>query len=621
MLHTYYANYEPWLTPVNDRLQRYVDRRIFTAALKNEEARKVTTKAAFEKRAAEMRAVFAESLGPTPYNPATPLEARVTGTIVEEDLTIEKVVFTSRPHVYVTANVYIPRGLELPAPAVLFQPGHGYEGKGYPQYQMVARTIALSGLIVMLMDPPEQGERLSCWVKGEEKARVPGITHDNVGNLLYLAGRTHAAYFLADAMRAVDYLISRPDVDPSRIGATGSSGGGTMTSVLAVMDPRIAAAAPGTFLSTKEAISMASQGQDMEQMWPGTMDRGFDHHELISTFAPKPYLILVADADSFPIDGTIEIYNHAKECYRLYGKEENIQFFADRTTHAYTYNLAKAAGEFFTKAFGVETRPAPPLEKVNTPLPQEEINVTKAGQVTWEYPDAWPLWREAQEHLKNSYKPSKEVKQRALARIVHADDRPSLATTFRIYSTSEDGKVRYAMWFTERDLTAFGMILTENPEVKQPVTIAVFPNGTLDAPKYSDQLNEILASGRTLVVASLTGRGLGRRPKYRSADSPIRMDLQADHDLIFLGDSLAALLARDILGTCRVVENELGDSAPEIFATGEAAIWAQLAQGANPALTVRTEDAVTLSSFFENPYYNRDLLYTVRALGLAQYLD
>ena len=621
MNYEYYSTLVPFISSTNDQMARHIDRRTYAAIEENDKERNaIKGKRELDKRIQAMRAAFAASIGPLPYNPATPLNARVTGTLVEEDMSIEKVVFTSRPHIYVTATVYVPRDIDLPAPAILFQPGHAAVGKAHPQYQQVARTIAAHGMIVMLMDPPGQGERLNYFVEGEEKPRIGGAVpdHDQFGTLFYLAGRNPVACFLADAMRAIDYLQTRSDVDPMRIGATGSSGGGTMTSVLAAIDPRVQAAAPGTFLTTRDAITVAAMGQDIEQMWPRTLLDGFDHHELLTCFCPKPYLILAVDSDAFPIDGTNEIYEYAKECYRLYGKPDNLRLFVDASLHKFTLPLARAAGQFFAEVFGL---PAHDVSIENVPvLTTEELNVTASGQVVWEYPDAWPMWREAQEFLKNSYRPGPEVRERGLARLLDVYSAPANALNFRTSATSPDGKTKYVMWLTGKNLPVFGVLLSEAPGEGRPVTVAVLPNGMQDATAYAEDLDAILASGRDVLIANLTGRGLAKPPKLRATDAPTRAYFKADSDLMFLGDSLCTLLARDIIGTCRVVAHELGDEHPELFAPREAAIWAHFAAGVLPGVTVRSRDEVTLASLFADPYYDHDIIYSIRAPGLAQYL-
>lgn len=621
MNYEYFSTLVPYLSSTNDQMARHIDRRTFAAVEENEKQRNaIKGKRDLEKRIQAMRAAFAASIGPLPYNPGTPLNARVTGTLVEDDLVVEKVIFTSRPHVYVTATVYVPHDLELPAPAILFQPGHAANGKAHPQYQQVARTIAAHGMIVMLMDPPGQGERLNYFIEGEEKPRIGGAVpdHDQFGTLFYLAGRNPVACFLADAMRAIDYLQTRSDVDPMRIGATGSSGGGTMTSVLAAIDPRVQAAAPGTFISTHDAISVGAAGQDIEQMWPGTLAAGFDHHELVTCFCPKPYMILAVDADFFPIEGTYEVFEHAKRCYQIAGRPDAVQLTVDRSTHMFTLPLAKAAGRFFAEAFRL---PAKDVDISNVPtLTEKELSVTAKGQVLWEYPDAWPMWREAKEMLVNAYRPAPEVTKRALSRRLNAYSAPSTSQKYRIYAKNADGTVTHVMWYTGKNQHVHGVLLTNNPGVEQPVTVVLLPNGLADAPTYADRLDHLLATGRTLLIANLTGRGASRPQKFHPSSPDTRADFKAESDLMFLGDTLAALLAREVVATCNVVATECGGTMPSIFAVREAAIWAHFASCELDGVKIETHEELTLSSLFDNPYYDHDVVYTIRSSGLAKYL-
>ena len=149
----------------------------------------------------KMRESFIESLGGIPYDKTLPLEAHTTGVIDEDDLTIEKVIFQSRPGVYVTANLYIPKKRKSPCGAVLFQVGHAEIGKASGQYQRVARAICSAGLIVFVIDPVGQGERFSYFEPCVGKDIVPAtITdHQYAGEQCVLTGDCLARYFIADA--------------------------------------------------------------------------------------------------------------------------------------------------------------------------------------------------------------------------------------------------------------------------------------------------------------------------------------------------------------------------------------------------------------------------------------
>lgn len=286
--------------------------------------------------------------------------------------------------------------------------------------------------------------------------------------------------------------------------------------------------------------------------------------------------------------------------------------------HKYTLPLAKAAGQFFAEVFGL---PARDVSIENVPiLRDEELFATASGQVVWEYPDAWPMWREAQEFLKNVYRPGTEVRTRGLRRLLNVYSAPAGALNFRTAASYEGGRRKNVVWLSGKNLPCYGVLLTERPGERRPVTVAVLPNGLQDAETYAEDIEARLASGRTVLLANLTGRGAARPPKPLPHDGLFRSYFKADSDLMFLGDSFCTLLARDIIGTCRVVAHELLDEAPEIFAPREAAIWAHFAAVELPGVTVTSKDEVTLSSLFEDPYYDHNLVYSIRALGLAQYL-
>ena len=237
------------------KLWEHIMKRSEECFTKNAAARDaIRTKEELDAYAAAKREKFIERLGGIPYDSTLPLQAEITGSVEEPGLRIENIVFQSRPNVYVTANLYLPEKRKNPCGAVLLQMGHSNAGRFYTVYQKVARSIASAGLIVFAMDPMGQGERLSYFENGSDQPTVEGTTteHQYNGDRCVLMGDSIARYFISDAMRAVDYLQTRPEVDPERIGATGCSGGGTATAHMMVCDPRIAAAAPVAFLTNRQ---------------------------------------------------------------------------------------------------------------------------------------------------------------------------------------------------------------------------------------------------------------------------------------------------------------------------------------------------------------------------------
>jgi dipeptidyl aminopeptidase/acylaminoacyl peptidase len=238
-----------------DQLQRHVYRRSEEAFIKGDQDRDaIRTVQELRKRQAWIRRQFIASIGGLPESHC-PLKSQVTGVHQDQGFSIQKVIFQSRLRHYVTANLYLPDGLAKPTGAVQFLCGHAAEGKAYPNYQTVCRALASAGLIVLAQDPIGQGERWSYYDPALKATTVPILTieHDYVGAQCLALGDSLARYFLHDAMRGIDYLLTRPEVDPQRIGVTGNSGGGTQTAMMMLADPRISAAAPGTFLMNRHA--------------------------------------------------------------------------------------------------------------------------------------------------------------------------------------------------------------------------------------------------------------------------------------------------------------------------------------------------------------------------------
>ena len=197
----------------------------------------IHTVAEAEQRKQVVREKLLEILGGLPdYH--GPLNAKITGEIKADGYTIEKVLFQSLPNFYVTGDLYRPN---KPGryPAILFQSGHTQEGK--PEPQRAAANLALKGFVVFATDPIGQGEREQTYDPHLSGAlagwSVP--EHIQAGAQSILVGRERARFFIWDAKRAIDYLVSRPDVDPARLGAAGCSGGGALTTFIGALDPRL----------------------------------------------------------------------------------------------------------------------------------------------------------------------------------------------------------------------------------------------------------------------------------------------------------------------------------------------------------------------------------------------
>lgn len=337
----------------------------------------IHTKADAEAYVREVREKIRQSFGAFPEK--TPLNPRVTGVLERDAYRIEKVIFESRPGFLVTANLYVPKGRPFPLPGVVGACGHTHSGKAGGTYQSFAQGLARLGYVVLIFDPIGQGERVQL-VTPELKPRhgVAVGEHLYVGNQQVLVGEFFGAWRAWDGVRALDYLLTRPEVDPKRVGVTGNSGGGTDTAWLCGVEQRWAMAAPGCFVTTFRRNLENELPSDTEQCPPRALALGLDHSDFIAALAPRPVVLLDQEKDFFDVRGVEEAYGRLQTLYRLLGAEKDIACFIGPDYHGFSQPVREALYRWFnrvTKASDAETEPALTLEK------EETLWCTPRGQV------------------------------------------------------------------------------------------------------------------------------------------------------------------------------------------------------------------------------------------------
>lgn len=242
--------------------------------------RRLSTRGECDAFRREMRRRYVEATGIGDVDglrDRTPLNARTVATVRKDGCRIEKILFESRPGVFVTGLLFLPDAAKFAPPyaAILVSCGHSNNGKGAMDYQRGCVMAAQRGMAAFIYDPIGQGERTQ---------RPPTNNcagHNRFGALAALVGRSMAAFRIWDAVRAIDFLQSRPDVRPDAIGMMGNSGGGTMTALVSAIDRRVKAAAPSCYLSTIRAVYGQMGPQDAEQNVFGQLSFGLNHASLV----------------------------------------------------------------------------------------------------------------------------------------------------------------------------------------------------------------------------------------------------------------------------------------------------------------------------------------------------
>lgn len=355
----------------------FVERLREIRKVREEEMGKLRSKADALAFQAKVRAIVAKAFEPWPEK--CPLEAETTGTQKCDGYTLEKVRFNSRPGYWVTGNLYIPDGLTAPAPASLAACGHASEGKASTTYQSFCIRLVRNGFVVLMYDPVEQGERKQ-YEDLEYLGQARGLcaAHNVMGKQLELLGESMPSWRVWDGRRALDYLLTRPEVDPKRIGITGNSGGGTLSEWIWSNEDRLAFAAPSCHVTTFLGNLENELPTDAEQCPAGVIGGGLEMVDLMICQAPKPVKLLGQKYDFFERRGLVQAYRDLKHFYSLLDAEDKVELYIGPTTHGYSDHNQREMVKFFCKCAGKQGEP---FEFQPAPLSEQETYVYPEGSV------------------------------------------------------------------------------------------------------------------------------------------------------------------------------------------------------------------------------------------------
>lgn len=350
---------------------------------RSEKISKLITQAEWKERKLHIRETIWKLTGAFPEK--TALHAKITGQVKKNGYHLENVIYESLPDFYVTGSLFIPDGLKAPAPAILFCSGHSGEAYRKLAYQLPVLNLVKKGFVVLAIDPAGQGERIQyvdpltrkSVIKPSESYNVKA-EHSYPSAQVFLTGQSVARYFIWDGIRGIDYLVSRKEVDPGRIGVHGLSGGGTQTAYISALDERVTASAPACYITSYKRLMQSIGVQDGEQNFYHGILNGIDHADFLEARAPKPTLIMAQTNDFFSIQGTRETYKEAKRVYEIFGEPDNIELIEDDSTHSYTQKNRERIYAFFQKHLKL---PGSSTEEDVDYLTETELQVTSTGQL------------------------------------------------------------------------------------------------------------------------------------------------------------------------------------------------------------------------------------------------
>ena len=343
------------------------------------EVAEIKTSQEWSDRQRLVREKLQQIVGPFPEK--NPLNVRIISVIKKEGYRIEKIIYESFPGYYVSGILYVPEKVKGKVPAILNVIGHNQESFRNELYQVINYNLVMKGIMVFTIDPPGQGEHVQNFDTKVNFSSVgySVVEHNYFGNYAFLSGYSCAKYFIWDGIRAIDYLVSRKDVDPERIGMTGWSGGGTVTNFVAAFDERVKVAIPCSWANANKRFLETKAASDAEPTLYHSFKLGIGVEDLIELRAPKPTMLVFVSRDEYlSLQGARESYYEAKKAFTALGAGDNLILLEDDSKHWLTPKIRLAMYTFFMKNFNMKGDPAEIEAEV---LPREQLNVTPTGQI------------------------------------------------------------------------------------------------------------------------------------------------------------------------------------------------------------------------------------------------
>jgi len=576
---------------------------------------RITTAEELEQRGRVVRTSLLRLMGGLPED-RTPLDARVTGRLSGPGFTVEKVVFQSLPGFPVTASFYRPSG-PGPFPGILASVGHGEAGKAG---ERLGPDLARKGFAVLQYDPLGQGERLQHYDPALHASRAGGSTeeHGQEAARAELIGDSVARYFVWDAMRAIDYLGGRPDVVAERIGAAGCSGGGTVTTYLAALDPRVKAAVIGCYVTSWSALLEGPGPQEAEQTLAGFLAAGHDMGDWLALIAPRPLLVVSTTDDFFPLEGARAVYEETRAWYALHGAEERISWSVGPGGHGIRREGREAIAAFFLRWLGdpsVDAKDEPDAR----PDP-EDLECTDTGQVATSLSArtvadlvaaraASLLGRRPATGIRPG-PPSRRPEagpgrlRRRAAEVAGIDLPVGAPRPLRVHRTEEgDGyRLQVVSFAVEIGLDVWGLLAEPSGEGRK-AAVLVFDPRLRTAP--GPELDQLAREGR--VVLAVEPRGTLTATELPARPTPLGPYAALYRRAAALGRSLVGLRAEDVLHATAILAAR-PDVDPEgiaAFGFGAAAVPLLHAAVLEPRISrlALQEAPVSYRAFLDHPIH------------------
>lgn len=548
--------------------------------------RNLKTKEAYDAYRLAMREKMYRAIGTFPAR--TPLNARTVATYRREGYTIEKVIFESMPNVFVTGNLFVPDG-EGKRPAVVMSCGHSADGKDCNTYLRACVIAAKRGFVTFMFDPYQQGERRTA-----TKADSTNF-HTQMGLRGELVGWSAPLLRIWDGMRAIDYVLTRPEVDSGRLGYMGQSGGGTMTALMEAAEPRIRVAAPSCFLTSLRALCEKMGPQDGEQNIFGQLAFGLNHTGYV-LIPDIPVAVTCKFSDMFPYAGVRTLFRTVRDLEANVGLGERAFLNGAPGPHGWTETTETSSVMFLAKHLIPECRDLEidmdalwlldqgfDISKVDVGLAEGERGCAPGARVT-NLPGnrhIFDVIAARYQALSESAKKLDLAAKRAAAAKLAKVKLPA-ETGFRSKETvtrTIEGieATRVVVQYPRTGAMMPAVVLSRAGADKGPVLIAAAEGRA----RGFELAQPYLENGHPVMVADITGIGEVGKEKFIFYGAQERPDEGLGAMCFLLGEPLVGRRAGDLLVLADVLAARCGGKRPLLVASGFLAVPAAHAVAAD----------------------------------------
>lgn len=521
-------------------------------------------------RQKNVKDLLLEIVGPFPEK--TPLKPRIMGVIRKTGYRIEKIVYESMPGFYVTGCLFIPDGLKGKTPVILDLIGHEQESYKAELDQVIILNLIRNGFVVFAIDPLGQGEHVQNYDPNLKVSAIgySVIEHCYFGNQCFLSGSSSARYFIWDGIRAIDYLSTRKEVDPERIGVTGFSGGGLVTSYLGAFDDRVKVAVPCSW-STASRRQLETKGaQDSEAEFIHAVAKGITLEDLIEVRAPKPTMMTFTSRDEYLcLQGAREAYQEAKMTFAAFDKKDNLQLVEDDSKHWLTPKIRLAIYTFFMKHLNM---PGNPKESEIEPLPWEELKVTPTGQISTSLGGDMVFdvnKRETEKLMERLGKSRKDIELHlssvpAKARAISGYVAPETASAEPFingqYQREGYSVTKYALRGEGDYVIPMLVFVPDDQRSSHPGLVYLHPKGKITEAKPGGEIELLVKKGYVVAAADVLGVGETRNTAGR--------ELTDGYTAVLIGRSVIGIQAGDIVRVTQYLKSRSDVDPAKIGAVG-----------------------------------------------------